>query len=410
MKEVFLTREIENENTGYVDEVVRNIKSVPNNEELHLLDTCVGGDTMQGDRIYRAIEEHGGKTTAVVIGYAVSMGASILPAFDSVDLDPEAKLMFHTARPKDGSKDFTETEAMLVDDFNKKTAKRMLDKGINADFVQKVFFDEPGEDHWLTAKEAQDLGIGKISPVDKEKRKDQFAIAAKLDMSKFKNENSMKLFAKAVPRVINLSDGRQAIFNSKKEELAVGDTLTLVGSDEKLTGKIQLENNLLAELSGTAEVVNVEEVPVTENVVTDEAFAQLSEAVQSLAGEVQGIMEWKTEMMGAEEGATEEQAIEAKQREEIAASHKEILDKTDKATEMLAKTQDTLENVLKMTASIKTTAKLDPIEDKREELNSPSARLSPGQAQRQRFREIQENAEYSENKFREFQKNRKIRK
>ena len=132
MKEVYLSREIDNDN-GYIDQVIDEIKAVPQDVELHMLITCIGGDTFQGDRIYRAISEHGGKTKAIVIGAAISMGASILPAFDSVEIDPGAELMYHSARPKaNDGEELTDEQQGLVDRFNKKTMNRMINNGVNA--------------------------------------------------------------------------------------------------------------------------------------------------------------------------------------------------------------------------------------------------------------------------------------
>ena len=46
MKEVYLSREIENED-GYIDSVIDEIRNVPQGEELQMLITCIGGDTFQ---------------------------------------------------------------------------------------------------------------------------------------------------------------------------------------------------------------------------------------------------------------------------------------------------------------------------------------------------------------------------
>lgn len=363
MKEVYLSREIDNED-GYIDDVISDIKSVDQSEELQMLITCIGGDTFQGDRIYRAILEHGGKTTAVVVGCAISMGASILPAFDEVLIDEGAEIMLHKAHiPAAGDNPDTE-QTGLIKRFNNKTYKRMLDMGVDESFLSDVFLSDKDENYWLTPVQSEELGIGKVVSADREGLKNQFAIAAKLDISKIKNENSMGLFSKAVPRIVNLSDGRQAMFTSKNEELKKGDSLTLIGSDEKLTGKIMLENNLLAELSATSEVENLEEVEAPANEVTDEMFAELVE-------QVQGLLAWKEEMMAE---STEEMDAK-KDNEEMEAKLQAVEAREAEAAAVIAQGKEVIENMAEVASQFKTNFKLDKIEDKREDIQVPVAKL-----------------------------------
>lgn len=376
MKEVYLSREIDNTD-GYIDQVVSEIKSVPQNEELHMLITCVGGDTFQGDRIYRAVLEHGGKTTATVVGCAISMGASILPAFDSVLIDEGAEIMLHKANIPSAGDDLNTEQEGLIKRFNAKTYQRMLDMGVDEKFLSDVFLSDKDDNYWLTPSEAEGLGIGKVVSADRDKLKNQFAVAARLDISKIKNQDQMNLFKKAVPRIVNLADGRQAIFSSKETELKVGDKLTLANSDESLGEQVKLENNLLATLAGDGTVEAMEEVEeeVAENMVSKEAFDELVSMMQTLRSEFEAMKGEK-----ADENAEVEAAL-ANKEEEIEAKNQEAAALVNKAEELLASTVAVAEGV-------KTSFKLDKIEDKREEVSAPKATLDAGTKRALEMRKI----------------------
>ena len=379
MKEVYLSKEIDNTD-GYIDSIVDQIKAVDPSEELRMLITCIGGDTYQGDRIYRAISEHGGKTTAVIIGCAISMGASILPSFDEVLIDEGAEIMLHKAHIPSAGDDVSEEQQGIIDRFNEKTYKRMSEMGVDESFLAAVFLSDTDENYWLTPREAEALGLGNVIEADQNELKNQFAIAAKLDISLIKNKETMDLLKKPVPRIVNLADGRQAVFTSKNEELKKGDTLQLVGGGE-LSGEVKLENNLLATLSGTGEVTNMEEVPEEEvkNEVTDEMFAEAMEMVQSLIARIEAI----ESAMGESEAATEEaQEAEAKKEEEVEAKNKE-------ADEMIAQAKEVLGEVVNVAENLKTSYKLDKVEDKREETFQATAQLDAATERAIQLKEFQ---------------------
>jgi len=121
MVEVNLTQEISNEfdQKGYIDNVVAEIKSIEDREELVMNITCVGGDVFQGDRLNRAIMEHPGKTKAVVVGLAASMGGVLLSSFDEVEIDEDANIMLHKAHiPELSIEDYTPEQIQMCQNFN----------------------------------------------------------------------------------------------------------------------------------------------------------------------------------------------------------------------------------------------------------------------------------------------------
>lgn len=367
--EIFLSREINNKD-GYVDEIVSAIKSAPDDEELTMLITCIGGDTDQGERIHRAILEHPNQTKAIGIGIAASMGASLFSAFDTVELDPDMDIMLHKARITDSKgnflKEYTPEQENRIDRFNQRIYERFIKKGVDKDFLYQVFMSDSNENHWLSAQEAENKGIGVVVPVERrngepliEEMENAYKLAAKLDISQIKenfNQKNMGLFKtnKEVPRVHALADERQVIVNSAKEEIQVGDTLTLVGSDESLEGKIKLVNNIEATVDAENKVTNLEEVAAE---VSDDEKAEIMTRLEDLEKMVKEMMASKGD---------EEEGLEDKEKEEMEA-RKELQDN-------LQAVQNLGEEVLKAAALISTTAKLDKPENKdRKEIPNLSA-------------------------------------
>lgn len=343
--EVYLTRQITNED-GYIDGVINQVKDIPINEEMRMLITCPGGDVFQGDRIYRAILEHGGNTHAVVIGCACSMAASILSAFDTVEIDPGADVMFHKAHiPGVPVNELDESQMHLINRFNKKTYQRMKNRGVDAKFLSEVFLSESNDDYWLTPDQCEMLGIGKVVSVDRKKHKNNFKLAAKINLSIIKNKGTMNIFKKAVPRILNLQDGRTAIFESKNEELKKGDTLILANSNDKLKGDVRLSNTLVAEIGENGEVVDIKEIED----MKDDAY---TEEMEMMKQEIAEIKKMVMELAGKGDDMEE---MESKKEE-------------DYDTKMKAAT-DLLNKTLEAVTTIKSTFQPPRIENKGELLN-----------------------------------------
>jgi len=307
--EIELTKDIDHEGY-YADEVVAQIKSIPKGEVLRMLITSNGGSTTHGDRIYRAVLEHSGKTEAVVIGRAASMAASLLSAFDKVTIDPGAELMFHKAHI-DGidGEELTPEQIGIINRFNLKTYQRMKERGVDAKFLSDVFLSETAENYWMTADEAEDLGIGKVDKVDRSKYAENYKAAA-LFKNENKKGNEMDIFKKVVPQVVALADGRLVIFESKTKDLKVGNTLVLAGSSEKLSGKINLVGNVVAELDEEGKVINMETVePVN--------IDQTAE-IEALKAEIAEIKKMLMELAGGKPEVETEAQAEADKKVEAA--------------------------------------------------------------------------------------------
>jgi ATP-dependent protease ClpP protease subunit len=364
--EIFLTQEIDNEK-GYVDQVVSEIKAVPKDEMLNMLITCVGGDIFQGDRINRALLEHDGHTKATVIGLAASMGGVLLSAFDEVEIDSDAEIMLHKAHiPGIEYDELTDEQRQGIDRFNRRAHARLESMGVDDILLDEIFLSKEIKDVWLTAKEAESLGLGKVVKIERRNSK-PFAIAAKLDIQKIKNDKvKMGLFNKnkKVTRVATLKDGRQVVFTSEKETIEVGSIVNLVGSNELLTGKLRFQNNLIAEIDEENKVSAMEEEEVS-NEVSDDEKAQMMESIKELQEAVSKILE----------------AMNAGGEEEEVAAAKAKVDKEykDKMKEM-EETKDTLSALLKNTLEVAKNIKGDfkpmKVEDKHESIMDNLAHLS----------------------------------
>jgi len=366
MTEIFLTKGIGNEDSldGYIDEVVANIKAVPEDEDLRMLITSYGGDTAQGDRIDRAIREHKGTTEAMIIGAAASMAMNILPAFDKRYSDPDAELMIHKARYIDVSTgEAVPFEKLSTDQQNsiKKNSSKMFARysaiGVDEDFLSDVYLSEDMNDHYLTPEEAQSLGILDVKPIESET---EMGLAASHEKYKLTSEtNQMDFLKKKKKRVMQIAElegGGMVAFTATEKKIEEGVKLEAVGTDKPLGEFVLLKGGLKASLNADGEVVAMEEGEEQKAVVSDEAFA---DAVQRIADLEEAITAIREAM-----GESEQSEEEAKAEEQAKAEEEE--DKM-KSIEAAAETvQAAAKDVLDAASTVSTSAKLDKIEDKNE--------------------------------------------
>lgn len=350
MAEIYLTQEIQNED-GYIDNVVDQIKAIPKGEDLEMSVTCEGGNTFQGARLHRAIMEHEGNTKFIGIGLAASMGAVLMSAFDEVEFDEDLDIMLHKAHIPDVPEDELDSEQFdILNKFNKRAYSKMLSRGVDESFLNEVFLSKETKDYWLTAKEAESLGIGNVIRIERRDSK-PFKVAAKLKLNS-------KMFGKnkKVTRSASLKDGRVVVFKSEKETVAKGDVLELIGSSELLTGKIELENNLVLNMGEGNEVADVEEIEEPVDEVDEEQVADLMQRVADLEKAL-------SEMIGgepSEEDAEAKAKTEADEAEAKAEDDEEMKNLKDKVEAMAKSVEDTM-------ANLKTNFKLEKVNNKHEQ-------------------------------------------
>ena len=209
---------------------------------INLRINCIGGDVFDGMAIYNIIKKRNSKTTAYIEGIAASMGSVIALAADEVVMAENSLFMIHNAWGG----------AMGEAEDMRKTAS-VLEKisGEIANIYQKktrLLYDRitsmMDEETWLNAKEAYDLGfIDTIS--------DSIKVAAKYDVSKFKNITTEQIQNKLNINVNNkkMTEELKNWFNNKVEEIVA----TVKGADNK-SEVVESEVNVI--LSDNEEISN----------------------------------------------------------------------------------------------------------------------------------------------------------
>lgn len=221
---------------GFIEEI-KSFKDSPMN--LHI--NCVGGDVFDGMAIYNIIKKRTATTTVYIEGIAASMGSVIALAANKVVMAENSLFMIHNAWGG----------AMGEAKEMKKTAK-LLDKisGEIADIYvkkTKLPYDEVkemmDEETWLNAEEALELGfIDSIS--------DAIKVAAKYDVSKFKNITNKEIKTKLSINIKSkkMTDELKAWFNGKVEDIIARVKSENVEADSK--------SNVKVTMSDEAEILN----------------------------------------------------------------------------------------------------------------------------------------------------------
>lgn len=325
MKTIDLSQEIDNDN-GYIDNIVNQIREAKG-EDLLVNITCVGGDVYQGARIDREIMLHDKHTKAVVIGLAASMGGVLLASFDEVEIDSDADIMLHKAHIM-GVDEVSEDQKAMCERFNQRAYDKMKAKGVNEELLERVFLSDESEDYWLNAKEAEELGLGKVIKLTREEGKPIQKLVAKI----FNKDNTSKqiyneykktkmgLFDKKKPvaRVLDLADGSKVIFNSLEENVKKGDEIIMVGSNEPMNGEYRINAKLKAVVDKGVISDLVEEEEEAPDMV-----AELTASLAALKDEFEKMKEGNKPY----EPTEEEEAEKAKKEEEATAKAKAIEDK-----------------------------------------------------------------------------------
>ena len=216
------------------------------NSDINLHINCVGGDVFDGMAIYNILKKRTAKTTVYIEGIAASMGSVIALAADTVVMAENSLFMIHNAwgGANGEAKDMKKTAALLdkisdeIADIYVKKTKLPYDK----------VKDMMDEETWLNADEALDLGfIDSIS--------DAIKIAAKYDVSKFKNitneeiKNKLSINLKSKTMTEELKNW----FNGKIEDIITrvkSDDSNIDANDSKVEVTIADETDVVNKLSG----------------------------------------------------------------------------------------------------------------------------------------------------------------
>ena len=131
----------------YLEALDKHLRSCAADREINLNICSPGGDIYAGIAIAEKLRACGKRVNARVWGYAASAAFTIACACDFVEASPLTHFMVHSAYCFDGD----------VDDGCKhaNASQLALIHRKNAGYTEK----DLSEDHWFTAKEAQDFGL-----------------------------------------------------------------------------------------------------------------------------------------------------------------------------------------------------------------------------------------------------------
>ena len=221
---------------GFIEEI-KSFKDSPMN--LHI--NCVGGDVFDGMAIYNIIKKRTAKTTVYIEGIAASMGSVIALAADNVVMAENSLFMIHNAwgGAMGEAKEMKKT-AKLLDKISGEIADIYVKKTkLPYDKVKEMMDEET----WLNAEEALELGfIDSIS--------DAIKVAAKYDVSKFKNITNKEIKTKLSINIKSkkMTDELKAWFNGKVEDIIARVKSENVEADSK--------SNVEVTMSDEAEILN----------------------------------------------------------------------------------------------------------------------------------------------------------
>lgn len=259
-------------------EEIKSHKGSPMN--IHV--NCVGGDVFEGMAIYNVIKKRSAKTTVYIEGIAASMGSVIALAADRVIMAENSLFMIHNAwgGATGEARDMMKTAKLLekisgeiADIYTKKT-------GMPYDKVK----DMMDEETWLSAEEAYDLGfVDSIS--------DAIKVAAKYDVSKFKNITSEEISSKLSinQNSKKMTDELKNWFNAKVEDIIKSvkaerseteaeEVVVNVADNDEIVAKLTDFEVKVTELNGLIADLEGEKLTLSEEVERLNALANKAEA------------------------------------------------------------------------------------------------------------------------------------
>ncbi len=138
-------------------EVMAELSSVPEGEEINVSIHSTGGDMMDGLAIYNALKMHDSKVVVTIAGLAASSASVIAMAGDEIKIPENAYIMIHNpwGFVSGESKDFEEA-ASLFRQFEETCAKVYAGKsGKDVEEIQAML----DESTWLDGAQAVEMGF-----------------------------------------------------------------------------------------------------------------------------------------------------------------------------------------------------------------------------------------------------------
>ena len=247
---------------------IKGLKDMPINLRINSL----GGDVFDGMAMYNIIKRREAKTTVYIEGIAASIATIIALGADEVIMAENSLFMIHNAwgGTSGEAKDMRKTAETLDKITSELTDIYVKKTGLSYDALAEMM----DEESWLNAQEAFDLGfIDTIS--------DSIKVAAKYDVSKFKNITQEEIKNKLSININNkkMTNELKEWFNSKVEEI-----VTSVKGEVKVSADVAEQTAITVNLGDNEEITNKISEFEAKNIELSNKMSLLEEELVSAKG------------------------------------------------------------------------------------------------------------------------------
>ena len=247
---------------------IKDLKDMPINIRINSL----GGDVFDGMAMYNVIKRREAKTTVYIEGIAASIATIIALGADEVIMAENSLFMIHNAwgGTSGEAKDMRKTAETLDKITSELTDIYVKKTGLSYDALAEMM----DEESWLNAQEAFDLGfIDTIS--------DSIKVAAKYDVSKFKNITQEEIKNKLSININNkkMTNELKDWFNSKVEEI-----VTAVKGEVKVSADVAEQTAITVNLGDNEEITNKISEFEAKNIELSNKMSLLEEELVSAKG------------------------------------------------------------------------------------------------------------------------------
>jgi len=247
---------------------IKGLKDMPINLRINSL----GGDVFDGMAMYNVIKRREAKTTVYIEGIAASIATIIALGADEVIMAENSLFMIHNAwgGTSGEAKDMRKTAETLDKITSELTDIYVKKTGLSYDALAEMMDEET----WLNAQEAFDLGfIDTIS--------DSIKVAAKYDVSKFKNITQEEIKNKLSININNkkMTNELKDWFNSKVEEIVAS-----VKGEVKVSADVAEQTAITVNLGDNEEITNKISEFEAKNIELSNKMSLLEEELVSAKG------------------------------------------------------------------------------------------------------------------------------
>ena len=239
---------------------------------INLRINSLGGDVFDGMAMYNVIKRREAKTTVYIEGIAASIATIIALGADEVIMAENSLFMIHNAwgGTSGEAKDMRKTAETLDKITSELTDIYVKKTGLSYDAVAQMMDEET----WLNAEEAYKLRfIDTIS--------DSIKVAAKYDVSKFKNITQEEIKNKLSININNkkMTNELKDWFNSKVEEI-----VTAVKGEVKVSADVAEQTAITVNLGDNEEITNKISEFEAKNIELSNKLSLLEEELVSAKG------------------------------------------------------------------------------------------------------------------------------